>query len=69
MIVVGYAANEYLKTKLLILYAKSRNMRAAHAMLDRLGSEHDDIGLSGNGGWGREIGVLLVDEGEWIAGA
>ncbi|RXH85795.1 hypothetical protein DVH24_014379 [Malus domestica] len=36
MIVVGFVLNEYLKTKLLILYAKSGDLRTAHILLDML---------------------------------
>ncbi|CAL9015022.1 unnamed protein product [Prunus brigantina] len=36
MIVVGFVLNEYLKTKLLILYAKSGNLGTAHILLDKL---------------------------------
>ncbi|PQQ00759.1 pentatricopeptide repeat-containing protein [Prunus yedoensis var. nudiflora] len=36
MIVVGFVLNEYLKTKLLILYAKSGNLGTAHSLLDKL---------------------------------
>ncbi|KAM1456329.1 hypothetical protein FF1_005331 [Malus domestica] len=36
LIVVGFVLNEYLKTKLLILYAKSGDLRTAHILLDML---------------------------------
>ncbi|GLU20587.1 hypothetical protein SLE2022_367780 [Rubroshorea leprosula] len=36
MIVVGYVSNEYLKIKLLILYAKSGNLRTASILFDKL---------------------------------
>uniref|UniRef100_A0A7N0UD44 Pentatricopeptide repeat-containing protein n=1 Tax=Kalanchoe fedtschenkoi TaxID=63787 RepID=A0A7N0UD44_KALFE len=39
MIVVGHTPDEYLKTKLLILYAKSGNLRTAHIILNRLESQ------------------------------
>ncbi|KAF2291719.1 hypothetical protein GH714_035332 [Hevea brasiliensis] len=34
MVVVGYVANEYLNTKLLILYAKSGDLKAANVLFD-----------------------------------
>ncbi|KAL6197829.1 hypothetical protein ACLB2K_027622 [Fragaria x ananassa] len=36
MIVVGFVENEYLKTKLLILYAKSGDLGTAHYLFDKL---------------------------------
>lgn len=36
MIVVGFVQNEYLKTKLLILYAKSGDLGTAHNLFDKL---------------------------------
>ncbi|EEF41914.1 pentatricopeptide repeat-containing protein, putative [Ricinus communis] len=36
MVVVGYVANEYLKNKLLILYAKSGDLKTAHMFFDNL---------------------------------
>lgn len=36
MIVLGFVPNEYLKTKLLILYAKSGDLGTAHILLDKL---------------------------------
>ncbi|KAL9660612.1 hypothetical protein QQ045_025429 [Rhodiola kirilowii] len=39
MVVVGYMPDEYLKTKLLILYAKLGNLRTAHMILERLESQ------------------------------
>ncbi|XP_060972681.1 pentatricopeptide repeat-containing protein At4g16470 isoform X1 [Cannabis sativa] len=36
MIVLGFVPNEYLKTKLLILYAKSGGLRTAHILFDKL---------------------------------
>lgn len=36
MVVVGYTPNEYLKTKLLILYAKSGDLKAVHVLFDNL---------------------------------
>lgn len=36
MVIVGFSPNEYLKIKLLILYAKSGNLVTAHLMFDKL---------------------------------
>lgn len=39
MIIVGYALNEYLKNKLLILYAKSGDLKTAHIILEKLSTK------------------------------
>ncbi|KAK1578335.1 hypothetical protein Q3G72_029451 [Acer saccharum] len=36
MVIIGYVPNEYLKTKLLILYAKSGDLVTAHVLFDKL---------------------------------
>lgn len=36
MVIVGFAPNEYLKTKLLILYAKAGDLGTAHLLFDNL---------------------------------
>lgn len=36
MVIVGYVPNEYIKTKLLILYAKSGDLVTAHVLFDKL---------------------------------
>ena len=36
MVVVGYDPSEYLKTKLLILYVKPRDLGTAHVLFDNV---------------------------------
>ena len=36
MVVIGYVPNEYLKIKLLILYAKLGDLKTAHVLFDKL---------------------------------